>query len=268
MRKDIAEVFGHESELSVVSSSGIRKGSRYIVRVLADGDALARQTGLVDANNRPIRGLPPQVVSAAICDSEAAWRGAFLAHGSLTEPGRSSALEITCPGPEAALALVGAARRLGITAKAREVRSVDRVVIRDGDAIGALLTRLGAHETVLAWEERRMRREVRATANRLANFDDANLRRSARAAVAASARVQRAMEILGAEIPEHLKEAGELRVNHGQASLEELGSLATPPMTKDAIAGRIRRLLAMADKRARELGVPDTEASISPDLLN
>jgi hypothetical protein len=24
----------------------------------------------------------------------------------------------------------------------------------------------------------------------------------------------------------------------------------------------------MADKRARELGVPDTEASISPDLLN
>ena len=268
LRKDIAEVFGHESELSVVSSSGIRKGSRYIVRVLADGDALARQTGLVDANNRPIRGLPPQVVSSAICDSEAAWRGAFLAHGSLTEPGRSSALEITCPGPEAALALVGAARRLGITAKAREVRSVDRVVIRDGDAIGALLTRLGAHETVLAWEERRMRREVRATANRLANFDDANLRRSARAAVAASARVQRAMEILGAEIPEHLKEAGELRVNHGQASLEELGSLATPPMTKDAIAGRIRRLLAMADKRARELGVPDTEASISPDLLN
>jgi DNA-binding protein WhiA len=265
LRKDIAEVFGHESELSVVSSSGIRKGSRYIVRVLADGDALARQTGLVDANNRPIRGLPPQVVSAAICDSEAAWRGAFLAHGSLTEPGRSSALEITCPGPEAALALVGAARRLGITAKAREVRSVDRVVIRDGDAIGALLTR---HETVLAWEERRMRREVRATANRLANFDDANLRRSARAAVAASARVQRAMEILGAEIPDHLKEAGELRVNHGQASLEELGSLATPPMTKDAIAGRIRRLLAMADKRARELGVPDTEASISPDLLN
>ena len=268
LRKDISEIFGHDSELSVVSASGIRKGSRYIVRVITDADALARQTGLVDGNNRPIRGLPPQVVSAGICDSESAWRGAFLAHGSLTEPGRSSALEITCPGPEAALALVGAARRLGITAKAREVRGVDRVVIRDGDAIGALLTRIGAHETVLAWEERRMRREVRATANRLANFDDANLRRSARAAVAASARVQRAMEILGSEIPDHLKEAGELRVTHGQASLEELGSLASPPMTKDAIAGRIRRLLAMADKRARELGVPDTEASLSPDLLN
>ncbi len=267
LRKDISEIYGHESELAVLSPSGLRKGSRYVVRVTSDGDALARQTGLIDANNRPVRGLPPQVVSAGLCDAEAAWRGAFLAHGSLTEPGRSSALEITCPGPEAALALVGAARRLGIAAKAREVRSVDRVVIRDGDAIGALLTRLGAHESVLAWEERRMRREVRATANRLANFDDANLRRSARAAVAASARVQRAMEILGPEMPEHLREAGELRINHGQASLEELGSLASPPMTKDAIAGRIRRLLAMADKRAKDLGIPDTEAGLSPDLL-
>ena len=112
-----------------------------------------------------------------------------------------------------------------------------------------------------------MRREVRATANRLANFDDANLRRSARAAVAAAARVARALEILGEEIPGHLKEAGELRINYGQASLEELGSLASPPMTKDAIAGRIRRLLAMADKRAHDLGIPDTEAGLSPDLL-
>ena len=60
----------------------------------------------------------------------------------------------------------------------------------------------------------------------------------------------------------------ELRISHGQASLEELGSLAVPPMTKDAIAGRIRRLLAMADKRASELGIPDTEAGLSPDLLN
>jgi hypothetical protein len=112
-----------------------------------------------------------------------------------------------------------------------------------------------------------MRREVRATANRLANFDDANLRRSARAAVAAGARVQRAMEILGDEVPDHLVVAGRLRLEHQQASLEELGALADPPMTKDAIAGRIRRLLALADKRASELGVAGTEAALGPDLL-
>jgi len=140
-------------------------------------------------------------------------------------------------------------------------------VVRDGDAISAMLTRLGAHDSVLAWEERRMRREVRATANRLANFDDANLRRSARAAVAAGARVERALEILGNDAPEHLTVAGQLRIEHRQASLEELGQLADPPLTKDAIAGRIRRLLAMADKRARELSVPGTEALLTPEML-
>lgn len=267
LRKDVAEVYGHDSEMLVVQGSGIRKATHYLVRVAKDGEALARQTGLIDASGRPIRGLPPQVVSGSSCDAVAAWRGSFLAHGSLTEPGRSSALEVSCPGPEAALALVGAARRLGISAKAREVRGVDRVVIRDGEAIGALLTRLGAHESLLAWEERRMRREVRATANRLANFDDANLRRSARAAVAAGARAQRALQILGDDVPDHLKMAGGLRVEHRQASLEELGQLHEPALTKDAIAGRIRRLLAMADKRAEELGVPDTESSLAEDSL-
>ena len=267
LRKDIAEVFGHTSELLVLAPSGLRKGNRYLVRVSKDGDSLARQTGLVDGHGRPVRGLPRQVVSGGSCDCESAWRAAFLAHGSLTEPGRSMSMEITCPGPEAALALRGAARRIGITAKEREVRGVDRVVIKDGDAIAALLTRIGAHASVLAWEERRVRREVRATANRLANFDDANLRRSARAAVAAAARVTRALEILADEAPNHLTSAGQLRLEHRQASLEELGALADPPLTKDAIAGRIRRLLALADKRARDLGIPDTESVVTADML-
>jgi DNA-binding protein WhiA len=268
LRRNLAEVFGQRSDLLVVQPAGIRRGTRYTVRVTQDGESLARQTGLIDVRGRPVRGLPAQVVNGRLCDAEAAWRGAFLAHGSLMEPGRSASLEVTSPGSEAALALVGAARRLGVAAKAREVRGVDRVVIRDADAISALLTRLGAHDCVLAWEERRVRREVRATANRLANFDDANMRRSARAAVAASARVERALEILGDDIPDHLRAAGRLRLKHRQASLEELGQLSDPPMTKDAIAGRIRRLLATADKRAADLGIPDTEAGLSPDLLS
>ncbi|RVW04075.1 DNA-binding protein WhiA [Rhodococcus xishaensis] len=268
LRAEILDLYGYHSDVHVLSASGLRRGSRYVVRVAKDGEALARRTGLLDMRGRPVRGLPAHVVGGSVGDAEAAWRGAFLAHGSLTEPGRSSALEISCPGTEAALALVGAARRLGITAKAREVRGTDRVVVRDGEAIGALLTRMGAQDTRLTWEERRMRREVRATANRLANFDDANLRRSARAAVAAAARVERALEILGEDVPDHLAAAGTLRVKHRQASLEELGQLADPPMTKDAVAGRIRRLLSTADRKAKELGIPDTESAVTPELLD
>ena len=280
LRQEIAEVFGHPSEIAMLAAGGLRRSARWLIRVDRGGEALARATGLIDQRGRPVRGLPPMIVTGGLCDAAAAWRGAFLAHGSLTEPGRSSSLEITSPGPEAALALVGAARRLGVQAKSKQVRGVDRVVIRDAEAIGAMLIHMGAQDSVLAWEERRMRREVRATANRLANFDDANLRRSARAAVAAGARVSAAMEILNnhagnsengdgslESAPEHLLAAGELRLKHPQASLEELGALADPPMTKDAVAGRIRRLLALADKRAIALGLPTTEAAVSPELL-
>ncbi len=265
IRKDLTELFGVQSDLAVISPSGIRKGNRYQVRVISQGDMLARQTGLVDHRGRPVRGLPTQLINGSLAEAQAIWRGAFLAHGSLTDPGRSTSLEITAPGNEAAMALIGVARRLGVVAKAREVRGVYRVVIREGDAISAMLTQMGAHSQLLKWEELRLRREVRATANRLANFDDANLRRSAQAAVAAGARVARALEILGDDIPEHLRYAGQLRLDHKQASLDELGHYADPPMTKDAIAGRIRRLLAMADKRAQDLGIPSTDAFLPDD---
>src|SRR4051794_8985555 len=49
LRKDIAEIYGHASEVVVVQSGGLRRGTHYIVRVAKDGDALARQTGLIDA---------------------------------------------------------------------------------------------------------------------------------------------------------------------------------------------------------------------------
>ena len=266
LTRAIAELYGIQAELSVVSASGLRKSSGYQIRVLRDGELLARQTGLIDNRGRPVRGLPATLVSSTMDEARAIWRGAFLAHGTLTDPGRSTSLEVTAPGNESAMALVGVARRLGVNAKAREVRNVFRVVVRDGEGITELLRQMGCIDQVDKWEELRNRREVRGAANRLANFDDANLRRSAQAAVAASARVQRALEILGPDAPEHLKYAGELRLKHKDASLDELGRLAEPPMTKDAVAGRIRRLLATADRRAADLGIPDTESVIS-DLL-
>ena len=266
VRKDLAELYGVRSEGAVVSPSGIRRSSQYLVRVVDGGETLARQTGLLDARRRPIRGLPNKLTTGSRDDLAAVWRGAFLAAGTLTDPGRSAALEIICPGNEAAMALVGAAGRLGIAAKAREVRGIYRVVIRDGEAISAMLVHMGAAQSVAAWEEMRQRREVRATANRLVNFDDANLRRSAQAAVAACARVERALEILDDTVPQHLRYAGELRLRFRDSSLDELGHHADPPMTKEAVAGRIRRLLAMADKRASDLNIPGTDANLPPDL--
>jgi DNA-binding protein WhiA len=264
--RDLVELYGVRPELGHVQASSSRQEGHFVVRVIDGGETLARQTGLLDQRRRPVRGLPNKLTTGSRDDLAAIWRGAFLAAGTLTDPGRSAALEVTCPSSEAAMALVGAAHRLGVAAKAREVRGVHRVVVRDGEAIRAILQAMGAQRAAAEWEQLRQRREVRAGVNRLVNFDDANLRRSAQAAVAACARVERALEILGPGIPDHLREAGELRLAHREASLDELGHHADPPLTKDAVAGRIRRLLAMADKRAEDEGIPGTEAGIPADV--
>lgn len=260
--RDLVELYGVRPDVAHIQSSGTRTGNHFAVRVIEGGETLARQTGLLDQRRRPVRGLPNRLTTGSRADLAAIWRGAFLAAGTLTEPGRSAAVEISCPSGEAAMALVGAAHRLGVATKAREVRGVPRVVVRDGEAIRAILTIMGAERTANEWDQMRQRREVRAGVNRLVNFDDANLRRSAQAAVAACARIERALEILGDEVPEHLSQAGRLRLEHRDASLDELGHRAEPPLTKDAVAGRIRRLLAMADKRAEQDGIPGTEAAV------
>ncbi|MBP3087666.1 DNA-binding protein WhiA [Corynebacterium sp. sy017] len=266
--QELHDVFASDVYFMDLGLSSSRKTHKHLLRISEEADVLMRRVGLVTRSGHKVIGLPPQIITGTIEDAEAAWRGAFLASGHLSDPGRSSGLEVACPCQEASLALVGCARRLGLSAKAKETRGVEKVSLRDGEAVGALLSRMGAHATRLRWDKSRLKHESRPSGNRLANFDDANLRRSARAAVTAAARVERAMTILGDDVPDHLVEAGQLRVQHRQASLEELGRLADPQMTKDAVAGRIRRLLSMADKRAQELGIPDTQVAVTDDILN
>ncbi len=61
--------------------------------------------------------------------------------------------------------------------------------------------------------------------------------------------------------------APKLPLDPARPPREALGPLPPPPMTKDAVAGRIRRLLSMADRKAKIEGIPDTESAVTPDLL-
>ena len=266
LRREIGELYGQPARVRMLPAAGPGAAPRYLVWVECDGAVLARCTGLIDRAGRPVRGLPPSVVSGGSCDAAAAWRGAFLAHGSLSEPHGRSALEIAAPGPEAALALVGAARRLGVVAKSRQMRGVERVMVRDNDAIEALLNQLGASQGALAWQARQQHRHVQATASTIANFDSANQRRSAYASAAAVTRVQAAMALLAGQAPEHLLAAGRLRLEHPQATLEELAAFADPPMTKDTVAGRLRRLVSHADQYSTSMGPPPTQAATGHEL--
>ncbi len=261
----IRALYGYPTQVQVLHATGHPARYRLRMATNADAAALARRTGLLDPRHRPIRGLPAPVVAGGVCDAAAIWRGAFLVAGSLSQPHRSPALQVVCPSLEAAMALVGAARRLGITTKTKHLRGADLVTVREPDAITALLTTIGAPDTAATWARERTHHREHTPTTRLPSFDDANHTRAALAAAAAATRAERALVILG-EVPEHLAVVAALRITHREVSLEALGQMLNPPMTKDAVAGRIRRLLALADATARRSGIPDTTA-LTPTML-
>lgn len=53
LRRDLTDMYGHRSELVVLSAGGLRRGTRYVVRVEEDGESLARHE-----NAEPIRPEP------------------------------------------------------------------------------------------------------------------------------------------------------------------------------------------------------------------
>ena len=145
LQDTIRDLYGHEAVMTQVSRSTPNGTTvqRYMIHVERGGAALALQTGLLDRRKRLVRGLPADIISGNIAQVKAAWRGAFLAHGALSDPGKAGFLEIICPSNEAALALSGAARRLGITAKPRQLRSSERITLKDPDAIERMLILMG-----------------------------------------------------------------------------------------------------------------------------
>ena len=146
LKNTLRNTFGHEAEVNhLTRQTPNGPVETYVVLVTRNVVALALQTGLVDRRKQQVRGLPSEVVNGSIAQIKAAWRGAFMARGFLSDPGKASFLEIACPTEEAAMALCGVARRLGIQAKHRTLRSSERVTLKDPDAIERMLKLMGAN---------------------------------------------------------------------------------------------------------------------------
>ena len=78
-------------------------------------------------------------------------------------------------------------------------------------------------------------------------MSQANTERSHTAAAHTSARITAALHHLGDTVPADLAYTAQLRLHYSAASLTELGALSNPPISKDIIAGRLRRLLSLAE---------------------
>lgn len=218
------------------------EGSPHTIEVLTEAGVLGRD-GL------PLDRPPGRVVARPCCRS-AYLRGAFLGAGSLSGP-RSPHLEVRTPLHAGAAFVRSVASAAGARMRVIDRDSHSAAYAKSWDAIEAFLSVAGATETVLALEERALVAGLRAEANRLANADHANLVRQSR-----SARVQldavRALLDEGAfeHLAPTLQAAAELRLRYPSLSLRELAEKSDPPVTKAAMAGRLSRLVELANVEA------------------
>lgn len=241
---------GERPELLVRRPGGLRPRVTYGVRHRLAGLTHARALGLGGVDDEPAALVPEQGPALL-----AFARGALLATGSVSAPGRPPHLEITVGDRGLAERL---AARLAVAIDARlhatpEPRA--RVVCKSGQAVGAVLAALGATRAFLAYDEQRLRRQLRGDATRLANADSANLRRSIEAAGGQVAAVERAVERHGWDgIDEELREIALARLANPSASLSELGQLVDPPQGKSTVHRRLRRLERLAEQEDDRTG--------------
>lgn len=242
------------AELVVHAPGGVRATSTYAVRLTEAARSVGEDLGLLEASGRPSARLPQGLAGP---QAAAYLRGAFLGGGSLSAPGRAPHLEIAVPSVELAHALAALAEALLEGAVGATGGQRPRMVVKSGATIGDLLTRLGAPGAFLAWDDRRLRRQLRSDATRLANADTANLRRTIEAATGQVRAVEQAVARHGWEaLDSGLRDVALARLANPAASLTEVGQLVDPPLAKSVVHRRLKRLERLARPEGGAAGAP------------
>lgn len=174
-------------------------------------------------------------------ETAALLRGAVLVAGSFANPDRPAHLEVSGISEVTAPLLLAAVGHLLPTRHVTHDASRGRLVMRSGAAIADLLAALGATRAFLTLDDRRLRRQLRGEANRLANADAANLARAARSAAAQVDVVERAVARSGWDVfAGDLRDVALARLANPSASVTDLAQLLDVP--RATLHRRLRRV--------------------------
>ena len=175
-------------------------------------------------------------------------RGAYLAGGSVTDPGKGYHLELATTHQAVARETELIVREVMDFAPKTAARGGAQVLyLKQSEQISDFLTCLGAPVAAMGIMEARLEKELNNKVNRRCNCDDANTSKVVEAAQEQLAviRVLRERGILEG-LPEKLKQAAIAREQNPSGSLTELAAMMEPPITKPAMNNRMKKLAAIA----------------------
>lgn len=182
------------------------------------------------------------------CCRRAYLRGVFLCVGSMSDPSKGYHLEMVCEHEEQAEQIAHILSTFDIEAKTICRKKYFVVYIKEGSAIVDFLGICEAHVSLMEFENRRILKEMSNSINRKVNCETANIAKTVRAANRQVEDILLIQKVYGfGRLPDNLRQMAELRLEHPDATLQELGELLTPPVGKSGVNHRLRKLSELAD---------------------
>ena len=182
------------------------------------------------------------------CCKVAYIRGAFLGGGSVNSPEKKYHLEFSTRFWNMAENLVSILREFDFNPRQTLRQDKALVYIKEGGQISDLLGYITGGRAGLEFVEAQVEKEYSSLTQRLVNCDNANLDKLARASSRHSVAIKKIKSAhRWKKLPEVLREIGELRIKHPEASLEALGKMCEPPIGKSGVNHRLNRIVEYAE---------------------
>lgn len=248
------KAFGAEGELMTRREPGLQQRLVYEVRVKGTPPALQalNEMGVLSDSFELQPGISRRLVKKGCCRN-AFVRGCLIGAGSANSPQREAHLEIVTSNQALSADLARLLGEMDFHPGQRVRRGGYVVYLKGRDEVAGLLGLAGAHVAALEVEEQAVLKEVRSRANRLANCDAANTRRTGAAAsrqLEAIAALERSGRL--AALPPALREMADLRSLHPYLNLSELAEAGGEGLTRSAVNHRLRRLVQAAERAGKK----------------
>lgn len=176
-------------------------------------------------------------------------RERFLSNGSICDPEKSYLLEFVFDEEKIAIETAQMISSFQITSKTVLRKDSFVIYIQDADDISDMLNVLGAHKSLMNFENMRIYKEMRENVQRKVNCETFNLRKTVTASVRQIEDIEYIEANLGFEnLPQSLREIAELRLAMPNATLSELSEALDPPIGKSGVNHRLRKLSKTAEE--------------------
>lgn len=182
-------------------------------------------------------------------------RGAFLACGIVSHPDKEYHLEFTVGSEEKAESLCRLMNESGMTVKKSCRRGRHILYTKDSEGISDILTFIGAMISSMEIMNAKIFKGVRNNVNRAVNCESANIDKTLEASRKQVEDIEYIEKHKGLGIlTEDLRQIAEIRRDNIELSLNDIGKLTIPEISRSGVYHRLKRISETAEKLRNKRG--------------